>query len=54
MTVGAYELFPQDVDTRPWSFSLNKGEVASDGSFTGDQVAFLYPDLSTALYGEFR
>jgi hypothetical protein len=56
MTLDAYQLFPLyiDADTHKWSFSLNLGEVATDGSFTGDQVAFLYPDLSTALYGEFR
>ena len=36
------------------SFVQCIGEVAEDGSFTGDQIAFIYPDLETALVGTFR
>ena len=30
------------------------GEVDEDGKFTGGDIAFLYPDLSTALVGRFE
>ena len=36
------------------SFVQCIGEVAEDGSFTGDQIAYIYPDLETALVGTFR
>ena len=30
------------------------GCVDDAGQYTGSQIAFLYPDHSTALFGEFR
>ena len=30
------------------------GKVDSSGLFTGDNIAFIYPDLKTGLYGKFR
>jgi hypothetical protein len=38
----------------PETVASRTGEMAEDGSFTGPQVAFIYPDMETALLGEFR
>ena len=33
---------------------LSAGVVGPDGQFTGDEIAFMYPDLETALFGTFQ
>ena len=30
------------------------GVVDEKGEFSGDEIAFVYPDLSTALLGQFK